>query len=215
MPVSDWIRFCAICRRWQPCVKWLCPTCWKQMERHYLPVEDIYRHERTLPHLRLFDWHDENYFLIKLFIESLKGGGYMPIFNKMAYELFSRSIHLPWWPKQDKLVFVPAASSHKKQKDHAWFLAKALNFYYQGEFKDVLKKKDLSFQKRKSRFERSSLELLNQGILLTGQETIIFVDDVLTTGSTAKSAYKALGRPSKFFIFSLAWKRFKEEEIKN
>ncbi len=33
---------------------------------------------------------------------------------------------------------------------------------------------------------------------------IVFVDDVVTTGSTAKAAYKALGRPKNFQVWSLA-----------
>ena len=213
MDFYNYIRCCAVCRKYYPPTHWLCSLCWKYLEKEYLSFEDVYRVEKTLPHLRLFDWHNDNYYFLQRFIKSLKQGGPFFIFEKLGLESFSRFIHRSLWPKESKLVFIPAPPSGKTIKDHAHLFAKSLSFYFGAEMRLLLKKKSKkSQQKSKNKKERSSVELLSTGFLKP-EEIIVFVDDVLTTGSTARSAYRALNKPKNFFIFTLAWKRPQDFEL--
>ena len=75
MSFMKYVRACAICHTYSPPCDWLCSFCWKSVEREYLYSEDSYRNEKTLPHLRLCDWHEDNYRTIQRLIQSLKGGG--------------------------------------------------------------------------------------------------------------------------------------------
>ncbi len=38
------------------------------------------------------------------------------------------------------------------------------------------------------------------------QARVVFADDVLTTGSTARAAFKALGKPSGFEVWAIVWR---------
>ncbi len=207
MDFYRYIRCCAVCGKYYPPNQWLCSFCWRYLEKEYLSFIDVYRVEKTLPHLRLFDWKDDNHYFLQKFINSLKQGGPFFVFRRMGLESFSRFIHRSLWSKKIKPVFIPAPAREKHFKDHAYLLAESLRFHFGGELRPLLIKKDQhSSQKLKLKRERSSIEFLSTGVLKP-RETVVFVDDVLTTGSTARSAYKALNRPKNFFIFTLAWKR--------
>ena len=91
--------------------------------------------------------------------------------------------------------------------------AKALSFYFGGETKSLLKRTLLSSQKGKTRLDRSRIhfELTNDApsnlTNLFQNKAVIFTDDILTTGWTARKAFKTLGTPRNFFICTLAWRQ--------
>ena len=204
--VLRYIRSCAVCQSFVPPIDWICPHCWNFLEKEYLSFKDVFRLEKHLPHLRLFDWHEENHLFIKRFIQSLKYGGPDFIFKRLSLECFSRFPYTRCWPKNEKLTFVPAPLRETKKEDHALALAKALAFYFNGELLPILKKKRNTSQKSKNRFERFQIQISSPENLK--DRNVIFVDDVLTTGATAKGAYKALHFPKKFIICTLTWKRW-------
>jgi len=159
-----------------------------------------------MPHLRLIDWHSDNHRFMKKFIQSLKQGGPQFIFKQMSLDIFSRFIHRQLWSPKDKVVFVPAPSSTNNYKDHSYLLAKYLSFYFGGELRRLLYKSHKMLpQKSQTKRNRSNIQLIKQGHVKT-TEIIVFVDDILTTGFTAYSAYQALNKPKHFFIFTLIWK---------
>ena len=204
--VFRYLRACAICQFFQPPTDWLCFSCWEFFEEEYLSIEDLYRKEGSHPHLRLFDWHGENHVFVQRMIESLKQGGPDFIFRRLALECFSRFVHHSFWFQNQEVFFVPAPPREEGSLDHARAFAEALAFYFGGEVLLILERKNKNpNQKFKSRKERSLLEFYRKNSSKKG--TFVFVDDVLTSGSTARAAFRALDRPSQFFIFTLAWRR--------
>ena len=203
---SDFFRFCAVCGFMFPPVHWLCPHCWKHLKKHYIPYGYAYRSEKTFPHLRLLDWEENNFFLIKRFLESLKGESPKEIMDELARECFARFSHTKVWNSFKTPTFVPPPTRSPLKKDHAGIFAEALAGYFGGEVKFILEyDPSNSPQKSKNRIERSKKKFVSKANLKN--HSIIFVDDVLTTGFTAKAAYRALGQPENFLICTLAWKR--------
>ena len=213
MSLMKYLRACAVCQTYFPPTDWLCSLCWKAMEREYLCSENSYRTEKTLPHLRLIDWHEDNHQFMRFFINSLKQGGPDFIFKRLGLEMFSRFMYFDLLNKKTSFVFVPAPSRSREKGDHAFKLAEALHFYFGGELKDCLSRKNLyDNQKSKPKRKRSLIELESK-TLISQSKTFIFVDDVLTTGSTARAAFQALNKPKNFFIFTLVWRMPVEKQL--
>lgn len=208
-----YLRACAVCKMYFPPTNWLCTMCWKAIEREYLYSNNLYRTEKCLPHLRLLDWHEDNQQLIKFFIDSLKYGGPDFIFKRLGLEMFSRFIHIPLWSKKTFPIFIPAPSKPNIKKDHAFMLAEALSFYFGGEVENLLKRETFSFsQKKKSKRKRTDIQMERVGTIPCNRP-LVFVDDVLTTGATARAAFQALNKPKNFFIFTLVWRRPAQKKI--
>ena len=184
--------------------------CWKVLEREYLYSGDSYRAEKTLSHLRLLDWSEDNQQIVWRLVNSLKQGGPDFIFKRLALEMFSRFVCLGLWDKKTFPTFIPSPSRSHKTRDHAFQLTQALSFYFGGEVKNILSRRvDFEFQKTKTKRQRANVMIQSEKTI-SSQKTFVFVDDVLTTGATARAVFQALGRPKNFFIFTLAWRRLRQ-----
>ena len=91
---------------------------------------------------------------------------------------------------------------YKGRRDHAQQWAEAL-----GQWLEVkpqpLRLKSQGKQSQRGRWERQKVEFYPKDC---SPGPVLFVDDVVTTGSTGLSAHKALGQPVNFAIWSLFYR---------
>ena len=216
MSLANIFQSCAICRSFVPPVRHLCSYCWKTIESAFLPPQDVFRLEKTHCHLRLFDWHEDNAAFVGPFLHSLKRRKAPFVFRRLAREIFARFAHMPFWPQKLRPVFIPAPPSDPSRPNHALELAEALSSGFGGEVRPLLKRSVLLVQKKKSRVERSQIQIElkpgAQAFLDERKSAFIFTDDVLTTGWTARKAFQALNKPSNFVICTLALRRLSVDQ---
>lgn len=212
--VSSWFRSCSVCRLGVPPVSWLCSDCWAKLKTFYLSPEDMIREQEGLTHFRLFNWNKENDFFIRLFLNSLKKGGPSFIFNKLILDFLNRVVQISSLPVSS--VWIPAPSQSVDDfRDHAFCLASAFSHFSGMPLKNPLLRPSLfdktSLQKQKNRQERKEMQFsLKENSFVKENEKVIFVDDILTTGATARAGYKALKAPKEFRIFTLAFRSEKQ-----
>ena len=172
------------------------------------------REQSGLSHVRLFDWGEENDFLARQFLNSLKKGQADAIFNVLAREFLHRFLQV--LPLPADTVFIPAPARSECPRDHAFSLCQAFSDISQIQMQNplrVLPAQKQGAQKRKTKRERKKIHFqLKEPLPSLKNQRIIFVDDILTTGATARSAHKALGQNKPFMIFTLSWRRLLKEE---
>jgi len=197
----------------------LCPACLRKSERHRVlcyrcanyAVQFQYRQwarwQEGVPILSLYEWDERAHGLFQTYANHLKGGGTPNIYQSLAADILilraqqkkfaDRTTTLPW-------VIVPAPAAQESLRDHAGELAFQIAQLSDAEYLPCLKRLGQKSQKQKSLKERwmgSPMQL--KGDLPRSDRQYIWVDDVITTGSTASNAYKLLGRPPFFEIWTL------------
>jgi predicted amidophosphoribosyltransferase len=102
---------------------------------------------------------------------------------------------------------VPSPNQKGTCADHAFYLALGLSQLTGWPIKNILtfQQVEVGSQKQKRATERRDRKFK----LATGTKvprgTLIFIDDVVTTGSTVEAAWRALGKPSQFEVWCLAY----------
>ncbi len=203
--IRRWVRGCAVCSRVYTPMDWLCTSCFKQLKKFYLPPKDMIRVQNEWGHFRLLDWTENNNFFVRSFLKSLKKNAPWFLFRKLSYELFCRIVQVRSFPSDTLLI--PAPPEKEGLKDHAFRLAFGLSELTGFEVRTPLirdQKAGTSPQKQKTKRERIKTHLRLKEPF--SARHCIFVDDVLTTGSTAYAAYKALQQPEFFMICTLVFR---------
>ena len=104
-----------------------------------------------------------------------------------------------------KPVFIPAPPKATLTEDHATKMAQSLSAIWGGSpYWNGLYRKSTDSQKRLNQKERKGIQLSRYLPPPPRTSDYIFVDDVVTTGSTALAAYERLGRPPSFSVWTIA-----------
>lgn len=102
-------------------------------------------------------------------------------------------------------VLIPAPPRVWGTKDHAWCFAKALSDLTGFPMQNVLARIGGTQQKWLKKSERMLFraELIEPDWQCSDYTTVILVDDIITTGSTARGCLTALGNPNRHQVWTL------------
>jgi predicted amidophosphoribosyltransferase len=186
---------------------YLCLTCNNTIEVYQ--SYDLHRNtEGPYPIYSLYKWVPGKSDILSNLILSLKGDKACLQWRHFASKFSLRRV--VQLERSLPIYIVPAPSSTRK-KDHAYLWGKALGEVISAQVIPCLRK-------IKPRSQRGANKATRQKILIELDENysqimedmkdcrIVFVDDILTTGSTAHAAYEALGCPVNFEVWVLGYR---------
>jgi hypothetical protein len=203
----------------------LCVTCLKILMSHRLKTNI-----HSVP-FSLFDWRRDESLLVSKLLNRLKVKQKIlakswgkELFLAFEYEQLFLSAKSIDWSNTTYIVY-PPSTTRSGNDNNTQFLA--MGFAAECEIrsptefcKDALLRgqEDSEFadlgsieQKKRTRLQRHKKELcLNEKYsYLKANFQYVFIDDILTTGSTAQAAWRALGRPKLFQVVTIARRALK------
>ena len=188
--IVHWFRACAFCGYSLGSVEWLCLRCEAEfLKRMSLKTRWM---GGDIRHQYLFYWDKEDQFLGQL-VKSLKGKGLEKSYERLSIIFSSFPQVIP----PDHIYFPTKGS-----EDHAYQWAFYFSLIHQCPMEPLFLRDQgkQSLLSKSQRQQRSFLPLKAKG------KAPCFVDDVVTSGSTAQAAYKALGQPKNFTVWSLFYR---------
>jgi predicted amidophosphoribosyltransferase len=173
-----------------------CKKCWDKLFKDYKPPAVFV--PLQVPVRTLFLWKRNDKSRIEHLVRTLKVArfieGYVPLAKELCYQ----------FSYVKNACFVPIPPSIEGQSDHADLLAQALAEVSDQQFRRCLRWRFKgSSQKLKTRSERMRVKIELEGDV-DDHFKYILVDDVVTTGSTAKAAIKALGPNKNIELWTVA-----------
>ncbi len=206
------LRACLYCGALDRRTDGLCKICsedlwaWQNADN-----ELFFQRVHKLEVFSLFQWVPGRQEVLSRLVHALKGTSGDELWDTYAEEFHRRMIPEQVVHRQKPLLIIPCPGK-LKTRDHASLFARALAAETGGEvYNCLLREKSVDQQKNKSRSQRGRIsfdwsenftmeDFLNKAM----DRRLVFVDDVVTTGSTARGAWETLGRPRDFSVWALA-----------
>lgn len=205
------LRSCLYCGSLDRGPDGLCRVCsadlqsWQQsdgrlfhQEIHKLQVEALYQ------------WLPGRQEVLSKLVHALKGKQ-----GEKLWQYYAEEFLRGRWsenPSRKKYLLIPAPS-RDGQRDHAYYFVKALSESGAGfELYNCLSREGRAGDQKKrtrSQRERTAMEWAENITqkdfkAKSAGKCVIFVDDIVTTGSTARAAWRTLGKPRDFAVWALA-----------
>lgn len=196
--LKSYLRFCHSCSRFFESIDLLCSDCWAQLQSEI--GSEWICDNLDFPCRYLWLWQGKKP-LLQSVIYGLKGGGLRSASSRLASEML--------WSWQDRIprepwTLVPLPPSQPTPTDHAKELAMALAHKLQWPIDLGLSRITKGKQRQKNIKHRQDISLNYRGG--SRPKRVILVDDVVTTGATAREALKALGHPPLKQLWVLSYR---------
>jgi predicted amidophosphoribosyltransferase len=205
------LRGCYFCGSLFPLSEGLCQVCardlWSWAPDEQLYIQDLEDQEVA----SLFQWIPGQQQVLSFLILALKGAHGGRAWQYFAEEFWRRYLSTQE-PFSKRVLLVPSPGQEGR-RDHAFLFTEGLAKASGVQICNCLKRDSMAgkAQKTKSRQQRARVSFqwaenfsLAEFRARASDMKIVFIDDVVTTGATAKAAWKTLGKPEDFTIWSLA-----------
>lgn len=205
------LRGCLYCGSLDRGPDGLCLVCSEDLSSWHQPQGGLFHQEvHKLKVEALYEWIPGQQEVLSKLVRALKGNRSEKQWHHYAEEFLRRR----WIERATKKAYllVPAPSRDGKN-DHAQHFVNGLVAAHAGlELYNCLSRDcGAGSQKKRKRSERQRTtmewaENITQADFnaKAAGKHIIFVDDVVTTGSTARAAWRTLGKPRDFAVWALA-----------
>ncbi len=204
--VLRWLRSCAVCGSLKPPIDHVCEACEEKLLKLANTGSALLQPDYPFPVYSLFTWNEDTASLLRPFLHGFKRGWALQAAWSWAVR---HSSERSAFGRLAQPRFVVPPASIVGQRDHAYALAQA--FARQWGSEEPLAFRWLNApegrgQKHLSASERAERRFQPLGTCenLQASRSLVFIDDVVTTGSTAMAAYMALGDPESFEVWTLA-----------
>ncbi|MCB0356298.1 MAG: ComF family protein, partial [Bdellovibrionales bacterium] len=178
----------------------LCDFC----KKHFKTPDDLQLLSAVkLPAMALWEWSPTKNTWCEELIYQMKNKKLLYIHHYLV-EMWLSDVLTFYKKARSSLCVVPSPRRSWAKYDHAHSLAQALAEKLSLPLIDCLERENQEVQKRKSKQQRAAIKIGLKTQFLDWQfNEVIFIDDVITTGSTLQAAWIALGKPRHFKGYAL------------
>lgn len=149
----------------------------------------------------VFSWKKNSSPVLTKFLYHLKGGQHIIMLEKL-FQIAVLKFNLINSDKKYTLVYPKKINGNDF---HAMNLSLLLRDLMGARIQEIYEAKLISDnQKNKNKLERKKILVFPQQIKPPNSADFIFIDDVLTTGSTAIEVWRSLGKPKSFQTLTVA-----------
>lgn len=192
-----YLSLCHVCSGIKLSENLICRTCLREFEFR-IPHSIISEKQINFDLIYLIPWSVNDKFISKLINESKRHPFLENYYSKILSPIYFLLMELD---NIEEWVIIPAPSFSNERAYHSLTMAEILSKESGIKVVDTLRKIEAVGQKKLNKKQRARLRL--NTVSSEQYKKVIFVDDVYTTGSTAKASYWALSRPEEFLCITI------------